>query len=354
MSKLLVTIISLSIAVIGLAAAPPVPSANPVGFDGTACDLSMSGRKLSAVQVEDLEKKLNHGPGDVEILTRLLGYYMRSAYTHPEIKDKRRQAILWLVKNYPEAGILSLPESYLDMFDPGVAPVKELWLEQTEQNPGNLHILWNAGNSLELIDHVAAEKYLLQGEQLDPKNQSWPDKLGQLYQLTKQPVKALAKFQQAETLCSPEEADAKLQCIANAAFAANDFALATKYAKKMLQAAEHVPKSWNTGNNIFAGNDYLGRIALKQGKIAEAEKYLLAAGKTPGSPQLNSFGPNLQLAADLFNAGKKDTVVLFLEEISKFWKKALCEKAIQKIKAGGNPFLSDHTSFDPFSFRVQY
>jgi len=38
---------------------------------------------------------------------------------------------------------------------------------------------------------------------------------------------------------------------------------------------------------------------LKEGKVEDAKHYLLEAGKTPGSPQLNSFGPDMSLAEEL-------------------------------------------------------
>jgi hypothetical protein len=48
------------------------------------------------------------------------------------------------------------------------------------------------------------------------------------------------------------------------------------------------------------------------GDIEEAKKQLLLAGKTPSSPQLNSFGPNMILAKELLDKGEKDTVLHYL------------------------------------------
>jgi hypothetical protein len=47
----------------------------------------------------------------------------------------------------------------------------------------------------------------------------------------------------------------------------------------------------------------LGQVALRRGDAKKAASFLLAAGKTWGSPQLNSFGPNMPLANDLLAAG---------------------------------------------------
>ena len=58
---------------------------------------------------------------------------------------------------------------------------------------------------------------------------------------------------------------------------------------------------------------------MEQGDIGVAEEELLAAGRTPGSPQLNSFGPNMYLARALLKAGKRDGVIEYLELCKAFW-----------------------------------
>lgn len=54
--------------------------------------------------------------------------------------------------------------------------------------------------------------------------------------------------------------------------------------------------SWNHGNAVYLSNVLLGRVALREGRLTEARSYLRAAGKSPGSPQLGSFGPELVVA----------------------------------------------------------
>lgn len=45
-----------------------------------------------------------------------------------------------------------------------------------------------------------------------------------------------------------------------------------------------------------------------------------AAGDTPGSPQLNSFGPNMTLARDLLQRGETAPVLAYFEQVRRFWK----------------------------------
>jgi hypothetical protein len=84
-------------------------------------------------------------------------------------------------------------------------------------------------------------------------------------------------------------------------------------------------------------------VSLKTGNIDSACKYLIEASKTPGSPQLDSFGPDMTLARELLEQGKKDAVIEFLENCSKFWKikeiigKDLCQEWINAIKSGYKP-----------------
>ena len=65
----------------------------------------------------------------------------------------------------------------------------------------------------------------------------------------------------------------------------------------------------------------LGLVALHNGDTQASAHYLLASGASPGSPQLNSFGPNMALAKGLLDAGAgRDQVVEFFDLCAKFWK----------------------------------
>jgi len=77
---------------------------------------------------------------------------------------------------------------------------------------------------------------------------------------------------------------------------------------------------WNYGNVVQDVNIVLGRIAVSEGRIEDAKKHLLEAGKSPGSPQMDSFGPNMTLAKDLLEKGEKDVVIQYFELCSKFWE----------------------------------
>ena len=106
-------------------------------------------------------------------------------------------------------------------------------------------------------------------------------------------------------------------------------------AQKMLSANKDV-KSWDYGNVIHDANSLLGRAALKEGDKRAATEFLLKAGNTPGSPQLNSWGPDFTLARELLEAGEKQAVLDYLDLVAKFWAKP---------RAGGG-WLSERVSKD--------
>jgi hypothetical protein len=94
---------------------------------------------------------------------------------------------------------------------------------------------------------------------------------------------------------------------------------AKTYAEELLQDSGKYPEDWNYGNAIHKGNLILGRVALRQGNRAEAARHLLTAGRTPGSPQLNSFGPNMTLAKELLEVGERDIVLQYVDLCRTFW-----------------------------------
>jgi hypothetical protein len=113
---------------------------------------------------------------------------------------------------------------------------------------------------------------------------------------------------------------ALLRGMAKQAYEADELAKAGAYAEECLRTAESQRDSWNFGNAVHDGHLVLGRLALRAGDVELAKKRLLAAGATPGSPQLNSFGPNVSLARDLLEAGEAAAVLEYFELCRKFWK----------------------------------
>lgn len=95
---------------------------------------------------------------------------------------------------------------------------------------------------------------------------------------------------------------------------------AIRFAHELLALSKSYPDDWNYGNAIHHGHLVLGRVALATGDLEAARRELLEAGRTPGSPQLNSFGPNMRLAEDLLSAGEMHAVREYFDLCRTFWK----------------------------------
>ena len=94
---------------------------------------------------------------------------------------------------------------------------------------------------------------------------------------------------------------------------------AEEEANELLHLAEGREKDWNYGNAIHHGHRILGLIALKRGNREVAKRHLLASANTPGSPQLNNFGPSMSLAKALLELGEQAVVLEYLMLCRFFW-----------------------------------
>jgi tetratricopeptide (TPR) repeat protein len=287
---------------------------------------TMAGWELTANQARDLEAALAKKPDDLTTRTKLLGYYNSARHDNAEARADDLRHVLWIIKNRPDAYVAGLPECYIDAIeDPaGFRQAKQAWLEQVRAHEKNATILGNAANFFLIRERAIAEELLQKTKKLEPNNPEWPDDLGHLYLMDgnkNSAVKALAEYEKAQSADTSESGKySRLEYLAKAAFDAGEMDKASQYAEELLKAGRKLPKDWNYGNAIHHGNNLLGRVALKKGKVEQAEEYLLKAGQTPGSPQLDSFGPKMSLAKELLEAGKKDTVLQYFELCRKFWK----------------------------------
>ena len=94
---------------------------------------------------------------------------------------------------------------------------------------------------------------------------------------------------------------------------------AESLANQLLELAERYREDWYYGNAIHHAHTVLGRVELARGNPAAAEIELLESGRTPGSPQLNSFGPSMALAEELLEMGRSEAVLEYLELCRTFW-----------------------------------
>lgn len=203
-------------------------------------------------------------------------------------------------------------------------------------------ILRNGRPVYALTDYIV--NFFLPGEKPAPPEMAGMMAAAQrLSELRKQfprdKAQELADTEQQSTGGSGFERFYALTQMAKAAIAAEDYAKAKNYADELLSMAPQFPNDWNYGNAIHTGNTVLGRIAIHNGDVPSARQYLLTAGHTPGSPQLNSFGPNMSLAKDLIAANERDTVLQYFELCRVFWKShgEKLDEWSATVRGGGTP-----------------
>ena len=122
-----------------------------------------------------------------------------------------------------------------------------------------------------------------------------------------------------------------------------NFNEAGKHAKQYLNLATAYRCNWNHGNAIHDANRYLGLISIKRKDIDKAAEYLLRASQTPGSMQIDAFGPELDLANQLLKHGKQEEVITYLKKVDVIWNNnQQVAKWINKIEAGQKPTLQRH------------
>lgn len=107
---------------------------------------------------------------------------------------------------------------------------------------------------------------------------------------------------------------------AHVEIAANERKSVQAQAQEALKLAEKFKTSFNYGNAIHHANIALGRVDLANNNIKGAAEYLKRAGNSPGSPQLDAFGPNMMLAKELLAKGQKPAVLSYLDQAQKMWK----------------------------------
>ncbi|MDT7044210.1 hypothetical protein [Candidatus Nitronereus thalassa] len=125
---------------------------------------------------------------------------------------------------------------------------------------------------------------------------------------------------QLEKAKSAEERFYILCDAAKLAFAAEEYDKARLYALELIGLMGAFENNWNYWNAVHDGNMVLGRLALLNGDLVKAKEYLINAGKTPGSSNLDSFGPNMSLARDLIKKGETKVVLEYFELCRRFWK----------------------------------
>ena len=327
-----------------------------------------AGGALTPAAAAALETTLAAKPDDYATHLQLLGYYQRRKIQNDRLVSAPaeigyQQQVFWIIRKHPESVLAGTPETTLLKRDAPAAfeEGKALWLGQIAKQPNNAAILGNAAAYCLLSDDATTERLLQQAEALEPKSPIWPSKLGQLYRLQgegpmpspailrQSAKKALVEYEAAASLANKTAQPNTSADLSKTAFDAGEYDKARTYAEALLLNGQKIAEAGKddprtpefifneNDNDIHEANLVLGRLALHDGDVAGAEACLLAMGRVSGSSQLDSFGPNMQLAADLLQLGKRDTVLAYFDECAKFWKDQRLGKWRSEVELGKMP-----------------
>lgn len=138
---------------------------------------------------------------------------------------------------------------------------------------------------------------------------------------------------------TPEERFYALDDAAKESFVSGKIEDAREFAEELQALTPQFLENWNYGNAVQDANLVLGRIAVQEGRIEDAKRHLIEAGKSPGSPQMNSFGPNMSLAKDLLEKGEREVVLEYFDLCRKFWElhRDRLDEWSQEVKDGKVP-----------------
>jgi hypothetical protein len=307
---------------------------------------------LSSAAVAELERTSAERPDALDPRVRLLTHYFLDR--SEEGRKARARHALWIIAHAPESEVAGQPYAAFNrwMEPQNYGDARALWLEKVKDPGAAPVVLRNAARFFIGDDRPLAEELLLRGVALEPDEPEWRGDLGHLYSLDRQRLdgtidpaaaaKALAHYEAALRLTNDDQRYYGLSDVADAAYHAGQAARAREAADELLRRAAERPRDWNFGNAIHDGHRILGHLELDAGHVDAAKRHLLDAGATPGSPQLDSFGPELTLAQALLDRGERDVVIEYLKLTSKFWKTrgAAVDRWIAEITAGGSPRLN--------------
>lgn len=135
---------------------------------------------------------------------------------------------------------------------------------------------------------------------------------------------------------SPQQRFHALGDAAKQSFAAGKVEDARKHAQELMTLLPGFRQDHEYGNAVHDANLTLGRIAVREGRLDDAKRYLFESIRTPGAGQMD-YGPNMSLAKDLLEKGERQAVLDYFVRCKKFWNFRRLDEWSQEVKEGKIP-----------------
>jgi hypothetical protein len=304
------------------------------------------GGGLSEEDGAALEARIIADEHDVDARVRLVGFYFLRF--SPENHRRRADHLAWLAEHRPDIGLGGYGYIVEEQAPEGHEATRRAWLAAAAKPDADVHILQNAADFLGFNRPEQAESLFRRAAGMEPENGEWRTRIART--LTKRAKwaddaderrrHARAAIQELEIALPLAEQDwialgVRIDLV-EAAVLAEDWERVRETAERVLVDNETTTRTFQYGNAIHWANIALGFAALADEQLTAAADYLVRAGKTLGSPQLNSFGPDRDLARALLGRGERTAVLTYLTDCARFWagNEALLEGWRSAIERG--------------------
>ena len=306
---------------------------------------ALIGSRLSAQQRDHFEQLSTQHPDSLFLhyaLSETSNFDFR-----PSTAEGSLRHTLWLIRHKPATvGVITTSSSDRRAY----REIVETWSEAIHSHIDDAKVLAAAADVFCVEEQALSAALLARCRKLEPENPDWARQTAHLFKLmnddddpsnSKEQLKLL---EEALEGASDFERDSLLTELVVAAYDAGELKRAEEVAQQLLSAAQ-TSKDWNSGNAFHKAHLVLGLLALDRGDMSSAKEHLLDSGRTKGSPQLDSFGPNMRLAKALLEAGEPEAVLSYLELCSVFWKAPELEQWQKEIREGSLPDFGANLSY---------
>jgi hypothetical protein len=293
-----------------------------------------------------LERRVSIDEDDIDARVRLVGFYFLRF--SPEDHRRRAAHVAWLAEHRPDIGLDGYGYIVEEQDPVGHEAARRAWVAAAARPDADVGILGNAAAFIGFDRPEQAEPLLRRAAAMEPDNGEWRKRIARV--LTKRARwadeqddrrrYARAAVDELEIALPLTHADWRALGLridlTEAAVLAEDWERVRDTAERVLVDNETCRRTYLYGNAIHWANIALGWAALAHDDLEAAAEHLVRAGKTPGSPQLNSFGPDRDLARALLDRGERTSVLTYLGDCARFWaeNEALIEQWSAAIERG--------------------
>lgn len=289
------------------------------GDNLAASQLMFEGEKLGEAGAAELEKLLAARPGDVAARVRLLGFYGNDRFTGDGGRPRRKPHTLWLIRNMPASPLLVVPVVTPDHAWKDEA--RAAWEPVVSAATATAEELGNAAGLLAPYADAEAIGWLKRAAKLEPRRALWRDMLALIYQREADLENwhaswALEEFDAAAKLGPGYGGDRRIDTV-RLALRAGRYERARSEARSLLA---DLPKlfGYQRASAIYAAEQALGRLALRDGDLGAAREHMRASCAGAEGSNVWQVNPEPSLALELEHRGLKGALAEFEKECARF------------------------------------